>query len=234
MKAVFWDYDGTLVDTRFKNYQVTKNIIQDVTKGNANQFPLLQSFENYKQGIINIKNWRDIYTDHFGFSEETTDNVGRMWTDYQAASRTEAPLFPGIDGVIRQFQNLPQAIISQNASGNIRKSMAAHDLERFFSEIIGFEEVDIRMQKPDPYGLLVCIERMKLHGLHTLFYIGDHESDVQLVQNANRKISTLGINLKINSVAVCFDDQNPDSWAVQPDFVATSAEQITAIVEPIV
>ena len=232
MKAVFWDYDGTIIDTRMKNYHVTKNIIQDVTDGRANEFPLLQSFENYKKGIINITNWRDIYQGQFGFDEETTDRIGRLWTGYQAADMTEAPLFPGIELVIQRFGDMPQAIISQNASGNIRKEMAGHDLERFFSEIVGFEEVDIRMQKPHPGGVFACIERMRLDDLRTLFYIGDHESDAQLVKNARMQLISANSGLTIKSIAVCYDhDQDPLNWQYQPDYIVSHAEEIINIVE---
>ena len=72
MKALFWDYDGTLVDTRKKNYHVTKKIIQDVTNGRADEFMMLRSYENYISRISEITNWRNFYQEEFGFSDAET------------------------------------------------------------------------------------------------------------------------------------------------------------------
>ena len=223
MKAVFWDYDGTLVDTRQKNYQVTRNIIEDVTNGEADRFPILQSFENYKAGIKIITNWRDIYQEQLGFSETETDRIGKLWTEYQIRDTTETPLFTGIEKVVRDFNHLPQAIISQNSSTNIRGVLQVNRLNQFFCDVIGFEEVDMRRQKPDPAGTLLCIERMKLNNHSIIYYIGDHESDVQLVNNSNKDLLRSGSKISLKSVAVFYgNDQEPDSWQTKPDFTALS------------
>jgi beta-phosphoglucomutase-like phosphatase (HAD superfamily) len=100
MKALFWDFDGTLVDSRLKNYQVTKKIIEDTTNKDPINLPFLKSFENYKNGIAGFTNWRDIYKTGIGLSDDETDQIGRLWTEYQLNDITHTPLFGGIKEVI--------------------------------------------------------------------------------------------------------------------------------------
>jgi phosphoglycolate phosphatase-like HAD superfamily hydrolase len=38
IKAIIWDYDGTLVDTRYKNLNVTRNIIESIIETDAEEF----------------------------------------------------------------------------------------------------------------------------------------------------------------------------------------------------
>ena len=47
IRAIFWDYDGTLVDTRLKNLNVTRRIIESIVETGAAEFTALQFQENY-------------------------------------------------------------------------------------------------------------------------------------------------------------------------------------------
>ena len=48
IQAIIWDYDGTLVDTRLKNYQVNRAILEAVTGKSADEFEGLTSFESHE------------------------------------------------------------------------------------------------------------------------------------------------------------------------------------------
>jgi phosphoglycolate phosphatase-like HAD superfamily hydrolase len=65
IEAVNWDYDGTLVDTRQKNLDVTKEIVWEVLQKNHETFSALQSLENYEKANSRSANWRDLYTYEF-------------------------------------------------------------------------------------------------------------------------------------------------------------------------
>ena len=47
IRAIFWDYDGTLVNTRLKNLNVTRKIIESIVETGTAEFSALQSQENY-------------------------------------------------------------------------------------------------------------------------------------------------------------------------------------------
>jgi len=81
--AVIWDYDGTLVDSRRKNLNVTRKIISKILKGDPSEIPTLSTLSNYHQAHIKAANWREFYKGSFGLTEEQTDDAGRMWTEFQ-------------------------------------------------------------------------------------------------------------------------------------------------------
>ena len=83
IKAIVWDYDGTLVDSRIKNLNVTRKIIEKATGKKYSDFPALDNFPDFEKAHQQSENWRDFYFREFGFTEEQTNHVGVWWTEFQ-------------------------------------------------------------------------------------------------------------------------------------------------------
>ncbi|MGD9899785.1 MAG: HAD family hydrolase [Calditrichaceae bacterium] len=229
--TIIWDYDGTLVDTRQKNLNVTKKIIEKISGKNSDEFPALHSIPNYQKANIESANWRELYRNEFRLNDHQIDEAGRLWTEFQLADHTDVPIFPGIENVIRHPGIKIQAIVSQNSRSSIVAKLKENDLLSFFNLIIGYEEVDIREQKPNPRGLLLCIEKLRMSNPGTIFYVGDHETDVQCVINANKYLEKQKSELNLRSISALYGAENgADSWRAKPDFKAIKAEDILQIV----
>ena len=234
IKAIIWDYDGTLVDTRHKNLNVTKSIIKNITQSDALAFPALQSLENYYQANRRTSNWRELYRQEFNLTEKQVDEAGRLWTSYQLNDETEVAFYKGIEAVICNLAGFPHGIVSQNSKRNITKNLEKKNLLPFFKHIVGYEEVDLKKQKPAPDGLLSCMKKLSALGSGHVCFIGDHETDVQCVQAANRTLQRENVNVKIFSIGACYDSVSDTStWSVRPDFEAREVEDILEIVDRI-
>ena len=96
IKGIFWDFDGTLVDSHEKNYNVTKKIVEMVTRQSPQSFPILESINEYQSGLRNSTNWRDFYQNYFSFTNEKTDYAGSLWSECQLSDSTPVPVFEGI------------------------------------------------------------------------------------------------------------------------------------------
>ena len=48
IKAIIWDYDGTLVDSRIKNLNVTRKIIEKATGKKYSTFPALDNLQDFE------------------------------------------------------------------------------------------------------------------------------------------------------------------------------------------
>jgi HAD superfamily hydrolase (TIGR01549 family) len=228
--AILWDYDGTLVDTRVKNLYVTQQILQAVTGRNASHFPKLQSIESYHAAYKQSTNWRDLYHQVFGLSEQQTDQAGLLWTEYQLKDRTPTPFYEGISEVLNELHKLPQGIVSQNSHSAILGSLQKNDLLKYFASVIGYEEVALNRQKPEPDGLLRCIEELTTATSGYVFYIGDHETDVRCASNVNKVFKEKGIDLKVISIAAFYGSDSDDSgWEIRPDHAAYSPRDIVQI-----
>jgi HAD superfamily hydrolase (TIGR01549 family) len=234
IRSIIWDYDGTLVDTRHKNLNVTRNIIESIIEIPADAFSALKSLENYSTANRQASNWRELYRQEFNLTEAQIDEAGRLWTTYQLQDDTEVAVYNGIERVIDDLAGIPQGIVSQNSRSSIALNLEKCHLLPYFKYIVGYEEVDLKKQKPEPDGLLKCIEKLPAMQSGYICYIGDHETDIQCARAANHVLHKESIDLKIISIGACYDPQTDVStWNVQPDFEARRVEDILEIIDKI-
>jgi len=234
IRAIIWDYDGTLVDTRHKNLNVTRNIIESIIETDAEEFSALRSLENYSLANRRASNWRELYRQELNLAEKQIDEAGRLWTVYQLDDNTEVAFFAGIEAVIGELAEFPHGIVSQNSRSGIMQNLAKKQLLPFFKYIVGYEEVDLKKQKPEPDGLLTCMEKLSALESGYVCYIGDHETDVRCVRAANRVLQKENVNVKIFSIGACYESgMDTSTWNTRPDFEAQKVEDILKIVDKI-
>lgn len=232
IKAIIWDYDGTLVDTRLKNYNVTKRIIKDMKGIDPEKFAALKSLESYMLANNRAANWRDLYKKQFNFTEEEIDYSGKLWTPYQLNEKTPVPFFDGIQDVIQSLKMFPQGIVSQNSKNGIAQQLENIGLRENFDCIIGYEEVALDKQKPEPDGLLLCIEKLTTSKSGLVIYIGDHETDMQCAQKANHFLKDKTSNFVIITIGAFYGFHGDDTnWSIQPNYEANKPGDILEIIQ---
>jgi len=232
IKAIIWDYDGTLVDTRHKNLNVTRKIIKNIIETDAEEFSALRSLENYSLANRKASNWRELYRQELNLTEKQIDEAGRLWTAYQLNDNTEVVFYEGIEAAISDLAEFRHAIVSQNSRSGIMQNLEKKQLLPYFEYIVGYEEVDLSKQKPAPDGLLSCMEKLSAIESGYVCYIGDHETDVRCVRAANRVLQEENANVKILSIGACYESgMDTSTWDVRPDFEAQKVEDILKIVD---
>jgi len=234
IRAIIWDYDGTLVDTRHKNLNVTRNIIESIIEAGVKEFSALRSVGNYSLANRRAANWRELYRKELNLTEKQIDEAGRLWTAYQLNDNTEVTFYEGIEAVISDLAEFPHGIVSQNSRSGIMLNLEKKQLLPFFKYIVGYEEVDLTKQKPEPDGLLSCMEKLSAIESGYVCYIGDHETDVRCVRAANRVLQEENVNVKIFSIGACYESgMDTSTWNTRPDFEAQKVEDILEIVDKI-
>ena len=229
--AILWDFDGTLVDTRAKNMRVNRRIIEEVTGRQAGDFEVMGSQEIYDRAQRLSVNWREFYRLHFGLSEGETDRAGARWTPYQLLDETPTPPLEGIPETLGMVDGIPQGVVSQNCSSNIRSTLSNHGLLGFFRCIIGYTEVANLQQKPAPDGLLLAIDRLTDFAPGVVIYVGDHETDLRTVANTNRELSARGLPVAVIAVAAAYGMNGcEEDWVDRADFRADHPLEIVEIV----
>jgi HAD superfamily hydrolase (TIGR01549 family) len=229
--AIVWDYDGTLVDTRLKNLNVSRKIIDKISEAGWDNFPVLQTLENYHTAHTKATNWREFYKQSFRFNDKQIDGAGKMWTGYQLEDQTPLPLIDGVEDAVKSLQSFPQGIVSQNSRKIITRFLKEKNLISYFNTVIGYEEVDLSKQKPHPDGLLMCIEKLTDSKSGVVIYIGDHETDVRCAINANNILSENKKDVKIVSVGAFYGlNVDTSGWSVWPDYQIQSAGDIVDVI----
>ena len=231
IRAIIWDYDGTLVDSRHKNLNVTQKIIERICSKNGEQFTALGSLEAYHATNRHHPNWREMYRCEFNLNEDQIDAAGIMWTEYQLKDDTPVPFYDGVEDVIRAMGEFPHGIVSQNSKYSIMRVLAQKELLPYFDHIVGYEEVGLKRQKPKPDGLLMCLEKLSPSATGIVLYIGDHETDAQCAFQANRVLAKDRVALKVISIGALFDSETDTSnWCIRPDYEIQRAAELLDIV----
>lgn len=231
-KAIIWDYDGTLVDTWAKNFNVTKRIMHHLSGGNSMDHPALRSLGQYIRAARKAKNWRDLYKNEFVMNEDEIDKAGSLWTEYQLSDESESRLFEGVEEVVRSLSVYPMFVFSQNSSSNIAHVLEGKDLRRCFVDIVGYEEVPSGKQKPAPDGLLLCLDRIGPPGCDHLFFIGDHETDTLCGYNANAELRKRKSLTRIINVAALYGSESDTAiWNIRPDHVVKKPREILELIK---
>jgi phosphoglycolate phosphatase-like HAD superfamily hydrolase len=233
LRAVIWDFDGTLVDTREKNLNVNRQIARSITDQPWDRFPVLANQAAYDEAQRTCTNWREFYRRDLDFSEDEIDRAGSMWTGLQLSDTTPALFFDGIAAALARLRGAAvQGIVSQNSRQNIEETLEGAGLLRHFVHIVGYEEVGTQRQKPAPDGLLMCIERLTNSVAGTVLYVGDHETDVRCARNAGRALAERRVPQHVVTVGAFFDGLGgDDSWSLRPDYRASSTRDVVTIVE---
>lgn len=231
IKAIIWDYDGTLVDTRRKNLAVTREIMQEILEDSIDNYPVLKSIEQYQAANEKAANWRELYQSHFQLSDSKIDEAGAMWKNCQMNNDTEVTLFENMSTILRELNNYRHGIVSQNARENIIAFLTENKLRSIFSKIVGYEDIEYNRQKPDPAGLLNCIEYLTDTDEGSIVYIGDHETDMHCTYLADQKLKEDGQSLQVYSIAACYSfAKETQDWEYTPNFKAYSPEDIHSII----
>lgn len=231
VKGIIWDYDGTLVDTRVKNYNVARALLHSFVGERAKDFPAFASLEVYETTNRKYANWRELYHKEFGLNDEETTAAGSLWTEYQLRDTTAVEFYEGTREAITRLKNYPHGIVSQNSHQNIKNNLERHGILDRFHFIIGYEEVAIRKQKPDPAGLLMGISKIgNFNHDDVIIYVGDHDTDAHCANNANQALGRKAIV----TVAAAYGLYDPTGgWPHHPDYTVHHPSEIVQIVESI-
>jgi phosphoglycolate phosphatase-like HAD superfamily hydrolase len=132
--------------------------------------------------------------------------------------------------VLRSLRHLPHGIVSQNAKAAITAVLEGARVAGYFGAVIGFEEVDLRRQKPAPEGLLRCVEILTNLQPGCVFYVGDHETDAMCAAHAREALAARKLRVKVISIGALYDGEPAATWAVRPDHTVRRPEEIVEIV----
>ena len=232
LKAVLWDFDGTMADTRLRNLSVNRRIIGEMTGRPWSEIAGLSSMEAYEAAWNRVNNWQELYVSAFGLRPEQCAQAASRWAPYQLNDTTPVPLVDGILPVLERLRDLPQAVVSQNDRSIIAQALKEAQVDRYFAVIIGYAEVPMNRQKPAPDGLLRAVDDLGVAEPASVLYVGDHEADVLCAANANRDLTALGREVRVISVAAFFLGRNHGTrWRVAPDHRVHHPDEIAAIVD---
>ena len=236
VKAILWDYDGTLMDSSKKSIEVSLEVLSHFIPDVYENIPKpLSSREDFQETYGRISDWVELYHVCYGLTDEQTRLAVEMWGDIQLKNKTEAEIYPGIREVLEHFKDTKMGVCSQNGSGIIERSLEHIDVLKYFGAVIGVNHVLFDEQKPHPSAFIKCLEKLGITDCNETFvYVGDRSVDVAFGRNAEAMLKKDYPDAKVVCVAIhhkgdyCEEDEN-----FLPDFIAHDSAELFEILNGI-
>lgn len=212
MKTVFFDLDGTLIDSKkdiadsinfsllhFKVEPIEDSIIYECVGNGIDEFVKLCLRQRNREDLQGI------------FSEYFTKHYRKHFLDHTI-------LFDGIDNVLKQLSKRTDMFVVSNKhkeySAEILKGLNVFE---YFIDVVGGNSFENR--KPHPEPILKLAEKYNLNLKDSLF-IGDSETDILASHAAGVKIAWASYGFRTDAIL--------SRYSV--DFVVNSPEEIMNII----
>jgi HAD superfamily hydrolase (TIGR01549 family) len=170
LRAVLFDWDGTLVDTAEASFRCYVRMFET--------FNIPFDRETYRRTYS--PNWHHTFR-ALGLPEESWAAADEKWLAHFANETTS--LIGGVVEILEALhrRGLIQGIVTSGNGYRVRAELAAHGIDRYFQSVVGGDEAGNR--KPHPDGLLKCLGHLRVEP-HQAAYIGDSPEDVLMARAA--------------------------------------------------
>lgn len=196
VRAVLFDWDGTLVDTSDSSYRCFERTFAD----------LGIAFDRVRYAETYSPNWHHTYR-CVGLPEEKWPEADAAWLRYFGDERTV--LIDGVREVLDAMPAVVRGIVTSGTRVRIERELQSLGVDHHFHHVVCGD--DGWRRKPDPEPLRVCLERLNVAPDEAV-YVGDSPEDVQMAKAAG-----------VFAIAIPGPYPNGEALsAARPDLFATS------------
>src|SRR5262249_39052857 len=170
LRAVLFDWDGTLVDSAEKSFRCFVAVFA--------AFGL--AFDRARFQATYSPEWTRTY-EAMGLPRESWEEADRLWLAGYASE--DSVLVPGAVEALRRLdeRSLALGIVSSGDGGRVRGELETLDVARYFRTVVCGGEASRKKPFPDP--LLLALSRLGLRP-HDAAYVGDSPEDVEMAHAA--------------------------------------------------
>lgn len=208
--AVFFDLDGTLIDTAPDFYVVLNQVLADAGRPVQTLAAVRSQVSNGARALVTLG---------FGLApgDEGFDQALNTLLDaYEQRLSVDSRLFAGMDTVLDTLESagIPWGIVTNKPERFTLPVLVGLDLVERVGPIICPDHVALR--KPDPEGLRIAARQVEADPARCL-YVGDHLRDIEAGRNAG-----------MTTVAALFGylDPNEDPRAWHADHYIEHASEL--------
>lgn len=197
MKAIVFDFDGTLANTLPICFYAFQNVFKEFDKKDLTSNEIKEMFGPSETGIIinNLSN------------PNKEDAIEYFYTKYSESHKSLVEVNPDIFELLMSLKEaeIKIGIFTGKAKRSLDISLKALDMEGLFDVIITGD--DVIKPKPDPEGLLKAISLLDVENSEVI-YVGD--SDADIVAGVKANVFTIGVQWLPEYQTSAFMEQ-PDS-----------------------
>jgi phosphoglycolate phosphatase len=215
LEAVYFDLDGTLIDTAPDFYTVLNTLLEKHSRPTV----------SYSAVRANVSNGARALTE-LGFGVGPDDAsfallLEELLNAYEQHLAVDTVLFPGLEDVLDWLdaQQLPWGIVTNKPDRFTGPVLEGLKLHQRVGPVICPEHV--KQRKPDPEGLLIAANADQVKPAHCL-YVGDHLRDIQAGKNA-------GMATAVAAFGYIDADDDPRGW--QADYYLEDGSDLLPLLQ---
>jgi HAD superfamily hydrolase (TIGR01549 family) len=204
LRAVLFDWDGTLVDSADASYRCYERLFAS--------FGIPFDRPRFEQTYS--PDWYRTYA-AVGLPDESWDEANSRWLTLYAEHKSE--LLPGAREALERFRaaGLRQGLVTSGDRGRVTRELASLGIEGFFRSVVCAG--DAGQRKPHPEGLHLALAGLGASPAEAA-YVGDSPEDVQMARAAG-----------VFAVGIPGGFPNREALAASaPDLLAASLDEAAA------
>lgn len=177
LRAVLFDWDGTLVDSAESSYRCYVRLFGSFGIG----------FDRASFERTYSPNWYRTYAD-VGLPESRWAEADARWLELYAEEGSQ--LIPGAREALGRLRDagLLQGLVTSGDRERVARELVELEIDAFFRVVVCSQ--DTRMKKPHPEALLTALDRLGVPPAETA-YVGDSREDVEMARSAG--VYSIGI-----------------------------------------
>ena len=170
VKAVIFDWDGTLVDTAEASYRCYVRLFDE----------LGIAFDRQAYARTYSPNWYHTFR-QLGLPEERWPHADERWLAHFAEEQVH--LIEGVREALRELSDrgIVPAVVTSGSRDRVTREIAAHGLAETIRECVF--GTDVAQKKPHPEALHLWISRLAIDAEDAV-YVGDSPEDVEMARAA--------------------------------------------------
>lgn len=215
IQAVFFDLDGTLIDTAPDFYVVLNQVLAHAGRPPVSEAAVRSQVSNGARALVTLG---------FGLTPEDADfgqYLDQVLNAYADRLDVDTRLFPGMDRVLDalDLRAIPWGVVTNKPERFTVPVLRGLGLAQRCGPVICPDHVALR--KPDPEGLLMAARQASVDPAQCL-YVGDHLRDIEAGRNAGMR-----------TVAALYGylDPNEDPRAWHADYYIDAANALLPLLD---
>lgn len=215
MKAIIFDFDGTLADSGECGLLATQQAFNELGLAVPSKEQI-----DYYMGIPIEQSFHEM-TNHTLNEEQFKQLLNNFRQAYRQFEEQTISAFPTIDEVLSSLKQhgLLLFVVSSKKTDVLYRNLQKLKLDQFFTDWIGSDQVE--HYKPHPDGIYKIIERYSLNTMDCVM-IGDAIFDIQMGKAAGCK--TVAVNWGSHSKTQLLEEE--------PTFFAHEVNDLNQLISP--
>jgi HAD superfamily hydrolase (TIGR01549 family) len=182
LKAVMFDWDGTLYNSVLPTYESYLAVMASFGLPPVT----LEQFREQSR-----PNYHDYYL-YLGIGQEDWNAADAIWLECYERLKRSCVLYAGTAHALRELKemNLKLGLVSSGSRGRVTKEVSEQGIELRFDTMLFGDDVGFEHGKPAPKTLLMAMEQADVAASEVL-YVGDMVEDVLMGKKAGTKTAAV-------------------------------------------